>query len=355
MKLALILLLLSFSVLARDKGQVGVGLGIGPSMITNPSRLEDPSGVGLAGGFWAKYTLSEKLNLDLSYHRLDFSDITTYTNGVTVGASYLFTTDRKINPFVHLGVGAGTIPHNNRDTNGQVELLSTIGLGVESQLSKNWLATVQADFHAFIPTGENNSQLYALAPLFGITYYWDQALVAAVPCVVEPPVRTVMAGVQRIDTGAVQRIDHDNDGIDDSRDLCPNTQRGDLVDNTGCGKPKKIMPNINIKFFAGKSTISHYYHDQLDKSAALIKKDKKLKIIITGHADTSGKSRINQSLSRARAEAVREYLIKKHRVNPDDIVARAYGTSAPEASNKDPAGRSANRRVEAEFLEVITQ
>ncbi len=351
MKLALLFFLISLSVMAREKGQMGLGLGVGPSFLTNPSSLEDPAGAGVAGGIWVKYTLSERLNLDLSYHRLDFSDITTYSNSMSIGGSYLLTMNEQFNPYVHFGIGGGTIPHNNRDSNGQVELMSLIGAGVEYQLSKKLLATLQADFHAFLPTGQNGSQLYALAPLIGITYFWDKTHVAAVPCVTEPPIQIMTSSVLRVDNV----LDSDNDGIEDARDLCPKTKADSLVYNTGCGKEKKNLPKINVKFFAGKTTFTHYYHDQLKKTANLIKKDKNLKLVLTGHADKSGASKINQALAKARVETVKAYLVNKLAVNPDDVVIKSYGTSLPEASNKDPAGRSANRRVEGQFMQVITE
>ncbi len=332
MKLAFILLLISFSVLAREKGETGVGLGIGPTKLTGPTRLDDPAAVGFGAGIWGKYTFSERVDFDLSYHRLNFADIPTYTNSVSLGVSFIFVLDQKLKPYGHFGLGAGTIPHNGRSDDNKLELLSTIGAGVEYQLSKKLLATFQADFHAFIPTRNNNNQLYALAPLFGLTYYWEATKVAAVPCtsvpsvVVDAPISTTMSAVQRIDTFQTIEVQ----------------------------PPKKDLPNINVKFFAGKATISHYYHDELNRAAKIVKHDKNLKIIVTGHADKSGSSRTNKALSKARAEAVKTYLVKKLAVNPDDIVVRDYGTSRPEASNKDPEGRSANRRAEAKFMEVIT-
>ncbi|HAZ13845.1 MAG: hypothetical protein A2X86_14380 [Bdellovibrionales bacterium GWA2_49_15] len=322
MKIALILFLLSVASFAREKGQYGVGLGLGPSMITNPARLEDPSNPGLAGGVWAKYTLMEKLDLDISYHRLDFSDLTTYTNGLTVGGSYLLMTDKLFKPYLHFGIGAGTIPHNNRDANNQIELLSMIGVGGEYQLARQLVATFQADFHAFIPTGKNNSQLYALAPLLGVTYFWEKSYVAAaIPCIVEEPVRTTSAAVQRPVSG-----------------------------------PKKISTSkVNVKFLAGKSTFTPYYYDQLRNAAKTLKIENDVKIIITGHADKSGRNKQNEALAKARAKAVEAFLVKKLSVNPDDIIVKAYGSSRPEASNRDPAGRSANRRVEVQFVKVITE
>ncbi|MBI2521669.1 MAG: OmpA family protein [Bdellovibrio sp.] len=348
MKLVLIMFLISISALARESDQFGLGFGLGPSMITNPSSLEDPAGLGVAGGFWGKYTVNERLILDLSYHRLDFSKITTYANSLSIGGSYLFMTEEKFNPYGHFGIGAGTIPHNNRDSSGQIELMSKIGLGVEYKLSPEWMATFQADFHAFIPIGQNKSQLYSLAPLFGITYYWERAYTAAVPCIVQPPVKTITSAIQR---PIIEDID---EPILQAESQPPAKIQIQSKAKSEKKLTEKKLTKINVKFYAGKKTFTHYYHDQLSKAAQILKKDKKMKVIISGHADKSGSRKLNDALAKARAEAVRSYLVDKLKVDPDDVIVKAYGTSRPEASNRDPAGRSANRRVEAQFVEIVT-
>jgi len=53
----------------------------------------------------------------------------------------------------------------------------------------------------------------------------------------------------------------------------------------------------------------------------------------------------NEILSQKRAEAVAAYLVSQG-VNPDLVIAKGYGEANPVASNKTPAGRAQNRRVE---------
>ena len=55
-------------------------------------------------------------------------------------------------------------------------------------------------------------------------------------------------------------------------------------------------------------------------------------------------------LSKARAEAVKEYLVKRG-VNPNKLRAKGYGSTKPIADNETVEGRKLNRRVEFIILE----
>ncbi len=68
-------------------------------------------------------------------------------------------------------------------------------------------------------------------------------------------------------------------------------------------------------------------------------------IEVVGHTDNTGTVNYNQALSEQRARAVRGILISGG-VNGSRIVAYGAGESRPVASNADPVGRQANRRVE---------
>ncbi len=72
-------------------------------------------------------------------------------------------------------------------------------------------------------------------------------------------------------------------------------------------------------------------------------------LVIAGHTDAIGSDERNLQLSEERAQAVRDYLIKRG-IAPDRLIARGYGEAYPVASNATEAGREFNRR--SEFIRV---
>lgn len=71
-------------------------------------------------------------------------------------------------------------------------------------------------------------------------------------------------------------------------------------------------------------------------------------ILIHGHADRSGAEDYNIDLSRRRAEAVRDYLIKNG-VVPDRIRIEFFGESRPLVETVDGLPEYMNRRAEIIF------
>ena len=69
------------------------------------------------------------------------------------------------------------------------------------------------------------------------------------------------------------------------------------------------------------------------------------KVSIEGHASDEGEDKHNLLLSKARAEAVRAYLVSKG-VSTERMTSTGYGETRPLVSNDTDAGREQNRRVE---------
>lgn len=74
-----------------------------------------------------------------------------------------------------------------------------------------------------------------------------------------------------------------------------------------------------------------------------------VKIRVAGYTDKDGKKAANIKLSRARAQSVANYLIKKG-IDPARLVVKGYGRKRPIASNKTAAGKALNRRVEISVI-----
>jgi outer membrane protein OmpA-like peptidoglycan-associated protein len=75
-------------------------------------------------------------------------------------------------------------------------------------------------------------------------------------------------------------------------------------------------------------------------------------IQVDGYTDNTGSEQVNQSLSDARAAAVKEWLQKHAPKNFPDSRFRiaGHGSESPVATNETAAGKAANRRVEITLL-----
>jgi OOP family OmpA-OmpF porin len=76
----------------------------------------------------------------------------------------------------------------------------------------------------------------------------------------------------------------------------------------------------------------------------------KIKILIEGHADSTGSSKYNTKLSQKRADAVKNKLAE-YGIEADKIETEAYGEDKPVATNETKEGRAKNRRVEIIFVQ----
>ncbi len=101
-----------------------------------------------------------------------------------------------------------------------------------------------------------------------------------------------------------------------------------------------------VLFVSGKSELLPTAQAKLAQVAeALTREDPDSRIVVEGHTDSQGSAQLNQSLSTARAEAVRSFLVGRG-VAPDRISSVGLAFSRPIADNRSPEGRANNRRVE---------
>lgn len=160
--------------------------------------------------------------------------------------------------------------------------------------------------------------------------------------------------------------DDDNDGVANKFDKCPGTVLNDSTQVDGSGCPIKRIARVvtekvkvivtdedrkvvdeaihNLEFDLGKATIREHSFATLNKVAALLVQ-KNFSLKLAGHTDNTGSAELNMRLSKARAEAVKAYLVSQG-ANASRIEATGYGQTQPIASNKTAAGRQQNRRVE---------
>jgi OOP family OmpA-OmpF porin len=111
-------------------------------------------------------------------------------------------------------------------------------------------------------------------------------------------------------------------------------------------RDNRIEIGEKIQFALAKSEILPVSFAILDELAKVIKEHPNVqKLSIEGHASDEGDDKYNLVLSKARAEAVRQYLVAKG-VAADRLSSAGFGESKPLVANDSEAGREKNRRVE---------
>ncbi len=113
--------------------------------------------------------------------------------------------------------------------------------------------------------------------------------------------------------------------------------------------PKTYTLN-DVKFAMGSSNLVASSFASLNELAELMLLKKELKIELAGHTDNVGNDQSNLQLSQARANSVKNYLVKKG-VPSSQLIAKGYGETSPIASNDTPEGKQKNRRTEVHILE----
>jgi outer membrane protein OmpA-like peptidoglycan-associated protein len=106
----------------------------------------------------------------------------------------------------------------------------------------------------------------------------------------------------------------------------------------------------NIYFEFGKAYLRKESLNILDKLVKLMERNRDLKLEVQGHTDSMGPREVNMKLSRQRARAVVEYMVKQG-ISPSRLDSKGFGPDKPVADNDTAGGRKKNRRTEFLILE----
>lgn len=108
---------------------------------------------------------------------------------------------------------------------------------------------------------------------------------------------------------------------------------------------------INLKhvlFESGSASLKEISRYELENVASLLQKYDG-NIELGGYTDSQGEDEMNQRLSEARSEAVKNELIRLG-VDSGRLTSRGYGESNPVDTNDTPEGRQNNRRTELKII-----
>jgi outer membrane protein OmpA-like peptidoglycan-associated protein len=112
-----------------------------------------------------------------------------------------------------------------------------------------------------------------------------------------------------------------------------------------------VQETVAVTFRVNSAVLSPEAKQQLDDFAAKATNAKAYTIEVAGHTDSTGSEAKNFRLSRARADAVVQYLAVNHKIPLRRFVTpMGYGKTEAVADNTTPSGRAQNRRVEVKML-----
>jgi outer membrane protein OmpA-like peptidoglycan-associated protein len=117
------------------------------------------------------------------------------------------------------------------------------------------------------------------------------------------------------------------------------------------GKSLSMNLSGDVLFDYDKATLKPAAEEVLKKVAVVLSQFPESTVVVEGYTDAKGKKSVNMELSRERATAVKDWLIKNGGVASANISAKGFGEDNPVAPNKsadgsdDPVGRAKNRRV----------
>ena len=110
------------------------------------------------------------------------------------------------------------------------------------------------------------------------------------------------------------------------------------------------LVTYGIYFDVNKDVVKPESYGTLSDISKVLNEVPEVKVKIVGHTDSDGPDVANLDLSKRRASAVKDELVKSFGVNPDRLETDGMGESQPIAPNDSPVNKALNRRVE--FIKI---
>lgn len=112
-----------------------------------------------------------------------------------------------------------------------------------------------------------------------------------------------------------------------------------------------VQETVAVTFRVNSAVLSPEARQHLDEFAAKLANAKAYSIEVSGHTDATGSEAKNFRLSRARADAVVQYLAVNHKIPLRRFTTpMGYGKTEAVADNTTASGRAQNRRVEVKMM-----
>lgn len=114
-------------------------------------------------------------------------------------------------------------------------------------------------------------------------------------------------------------------------------------------QPQVLTEDLNMElrvfFDTNKSNIKDQYKPEIAKVAEKLVEYPNATARIEGHTDNTGPRKLNERLSLARANSVKNALVTEYNVDAARLTTQGFAFDQPIADNKTKEGRAMNRRV----------
>jgi OOP family OmpA-OmpF porin len=236
---------------------------------------------------------------------------------------------------VHVAAGNVTLdgPVKDSDEKGKIEDAAAARFGKDNVVS-NLVASATAE------SAEWLVKVMPVLPRKGSGYGSIDIAVTKTGITVSGSVPTAAAGKTLLET------------VKDSSGRAVKDELEIVVAGAGGRLQKNIDEAIkgrSISFQTGSAAITKAGQTVLRALAVPLKAAGSSKVVVGGYTDSVGDASANLKLSRARANSVKVFLVKRG-VKPARLIVRGYGETKPIATNNTEAGRSKNRRIEFTVL-----
>jgi len=235
------------------------------------------------------------------------------------------------------------------------------GIGLKYDIPYYGIALKGDVRHLLSFKNTRNDVMYTLGIAMPLGKKYNEKIAPKVPVVTEEKIAPKVPVVDG---------DDDNDGVLNSKDLCPNTLPGVVVDKNGCevdddndgvvnrldkcpGTSPGVKVNaegcvatidLKVNFDTNSSEIKGRYNSIITEFANILKENKNANATIEAHTDSRGSDSYNESLSQRRADSAVKAL-EEQGIDSSRLKAIGYGETQPIATNATSEGRAQNRRV----------
>ena len=148
-----------------------------------------------------------------------------------------------------------------------------------------------------------------------------------------------------------QRVELENKSAEWSRRCASWRRRNEQLQAQQSGRALSMNLSGDVLFDYDKATLKPAAEEALKKVAVVLSQFPESKVTVEGYTDAKGSKSVNSQLSRERAAAVKDWLVKNGNIPSASISAKRLGEQYPVAPNTNrdgsdnPAGRALNRRV----------